>query len=35
MRLGTSSPLSHSSPEEWASNQIKLGCSTVVFSYSK
>jgi sugar phosphate isomerase/epimerase len=31
MRLGTSSPLSHSSPEEWASNQVKLGCSTVVF----
>ncbi len=31
MRLGTSSPLQHSSPEEWASNQLKLGCSTVVF----
>lgn len=31
MRLGTSSPLKHSSPEEWAANQVKLGCSTVVF----
>ena len=31
MRLGTSSPLSHTSPEEWAQNQVKLGCSTVVF----
>ncbi len=31
MRLGTSSPLKHNSPEEWASNQIKLGCKTVVF----
>lgn len=31
MRLGTSSPLKHSSPEEWAENQVKLGCSTVVF----
>ncbi len=31
MRLGTSSPLKHNSPEEWAANQIKLGCSTVVF----
>ena len=31
MRLGTSSPLHHSSPEEWAENQLKLGCSTVVF----
>ena len=31
MRLGTSSPLQHSSPEEWAANQIKLGCRTVVF----
>ena len=31
MRLGTSSPLKHDSPEEWASNQIKLGCKTVVF----
>ena len=31
MRLGTSSPLAHKSPEEWASNQIKLGCTTVVF----
>ncbi len=31
MRLGTSSPLQHSSPQEWAANQVKLGCSTVVF----
>ncbi|MBP3272333.1 MAG: sugar phosphate isomerase/epimerase [Ruminococcus sp.] len=31
MRLGTSSPLAHSSPEEWAENQVKLGCSAVVF----
>ncbi len=31
MRLGTSSPLKHNSPDVWAQNQIKLGCSTVVF----
>ena len=31
MRLGTSSPLKHGSPEEWAQNQVKLGCSAVVF----
>ena len=31
MRLGTSSPLKHSTAEEWAENQIKLGCKTVVF----
>ena len=31
MRLGTSSPLSHSTPEEWAENQIRLGCRAVVF----
>ncbi len=31
MRLGTSSPLKHNSPEEWAENQVRLGCSTVVF----
>ncbi len=31
MRLGTSSPLMHTSPEEWAVNQIRLGCTTVVF----
>ena len=31
MRLGTSSPLRHNSPEEWAENQVKLGCSAVVF----
>ena len=34
MRLGTSSPLKHNSPEEWANNQVKLGCSTVVFPLS-
>lgn len=34
MRLGTSSPLKHSSPEEWASKQIALGCKTVVFPLS-
>ena len=31
MRLGTSSPLKHNSPEEWAQNQVKLGCATVNF----
>ncbi len=31
MRLGTSSPLAHSSAEEWAENQIKLGMGAVVF----
>ena len=31
MRLGTSSPLNHNSPEEWARNQVKLGCATVNF----
>ena len=31
MRLGTSSPLAHSSPAEWAENQISLGCSSAVF----
>ncbi len=31
MRLGTSSPLAHTSAKEWAANQIKLGCTTVVF----
>ena len=30
MRLGTSSPLKHSTPEEWAENQVKLGCRAVV-----
>ncbi len=34
MRLGTSSPLKHDSPEEWAVNQVKLGCSAVVFPVS-
>lgn len=31
MKLGTSSPLKHGSPEEWADNQVRLGCSAVVF----
>ncbi len=31
MRLGTSSPLQHSSPEEWAEKQIRLGCRCVNF----
>ncbi len=31
MRLGTSSPLKHKTPEEWAHNQVELGCRTVVF----
>jgi len=31
MRLGTSSPLKHDTPEEWARNQIELGCGSVVF----
>ncbi len=31
MRLGTSSPLRHESAEQWASNQVSLGCATVVF----
>lgn len=31
MRLGTSSPLKHKSPQEWAENQVKLGCATVNF----
>nr|MCR5127482.1 sugar phosphate isomerase/epimerase [Lachnospiraceae bacterium] len=31
MRLGTSSPLAHNTPEEWAENQVKLGCAAVVF----
>ena len=31
MRLGTSAPLKHDSPEEWAANQVKLGCRAVVF----
>ena len=31
MRLGTSSPLAHTSPEEWAENQIKLGCRCINF----
>ncbi len=31
MRLGISSALTHSTPEEWAEKQVKLGCSSVVF----
>ncbi|MCR5508015.1 MAG: sugar phosphate isomerase/epimerase [Lachnospiraceae bacterium] len=31
MKLGTSSPLKHGSPEEWALNQTRLGCRAVVF----
>lgn len=31
MRLGTSFPLQHTNAAEWASNQVKLGCRTVVF----
>ena len=34
MRLGTSGPLKHGSPEEWARNQVKLGCRAVVFPLS-
>ncbi|MDO4298486.1 MAG: sugar phosphate isomerase/epimerase [Lachnospiraceae bacterium] len=31
MRLGISSSLAHTTPEEWASNMKKLGCRSVVF----
>ncbi len=31
MKLGVSSPLRHSSPEEWAGNMKRLGCGSVVF----
>ncbi len=31
MRLGTSSPLHHNTPEEWAGNQVRLGCRCVNF----
>ncbi len=31
MLLGTSSPLAHDTPQEWADNQRKLGCGAVVF----
>jgi len=31
MRLGISSPLAHGSAEEWAEQQVGLGCSAVVF----
>ena len=34
MRLGTSSPLKHISGEDWAKNQVSLGCSAVVFPLS-
>ena len=31
MRLGTSSGLKHATAREWAENQVKLGCTAVVF----
>ncbi|SNU08591.1 Sugar phosphate isomerase/epimerase [Lachnospiraceae bacterium] len=31
MRLGTSSPLTHTSAKQWAEQQVSLGCKTVVF----
>ena len=31
MKLGTSSPLKHDTSQDWAQNQIKLGCRAVVF----
>ena len=31
MRFGTSSPLAHETPDQWAENQVKLGCGSVVF----
>ena len=34
MRLGTSSPLAHTTADEWAKNQAALGCSAVVFPLS-
>ena len=34
MRLGTSSPLNHSSADEWAKNLVNLGCRSVVFPLS-
>ena len=34
MRLGTSSPISHGTAEEWAKQQKELGCSAVVFPVS-
>ena len=34
MRLGISSPLQHTTPEEWAQRQTELGCTTVVFPVS-
>lgn len=34
MRLGTSSPLKHDSPEQWAENQVELGCRAIVFPLS-
>ncbi|HBZ77098.1 MAG TPA: AP endonuclease [Clostridiales bacterium] len=34
MRLGTSSPLKHETAEEWAKNQVTLGCRAVVFPLS-
>ena len=34
MRLGTSSPLKHDSPQQWAKTQVELGCRAVVFPLS-
>ena len=34
MRLGTSSPLNHTTADEWAKNQVELGCRVVVFPLS-
>ena len=31
MKFGTSSPLKHKSPQQWAEQQITLGCTAVVF----
>ncbi len=31
MKFGTSSPLRHKSPQQWAEQQITLGCTAVVF----
>lgn len=31
MRFGTSSPLAHETPDQWAENQVKLGCGSVIF----
>ncbi|MBE7069717.1 MAG: sugar phosphate isomerase/epimerase [Ruminococcaceae bacterium] len=34
MRLGTSSPLKHDSPQQWAKTQVELGCRAVAFPLS-